>query len=149
MVVNHKIQPKHFEVVEFALYIQPVKVCPDRICSHLLHSRQDIRLKAILLAHKVHVKISLKLVVAELVTWLVLTVIVSILLDGIVGQVDQVVIEILQIVLVAACTDVTLLVPEGLEIAVDACDHHVVPDIELSVVIQKRAVYVALNDVCP
>lgn len=43
---------------------------------------------------------------------------------------------------------ITLLVPVALDDAVDGSDHHVMPDIKFSPLVEKRLFKIALNDIC-
>ena len=57
------------------------------------------------------VKISLQLVIGNFIAHFILAVVDAIFLDGIVGEMDFVIIDILQTPEVAGCSDVAILVP--------------------------------------
>lgn len=68
-------------------------------------------------------------------------VVVAVFLDGVVGEMHELA-EVVELERLAACADVSLFVPISLERAIDAGNEHVVADVKLTVVVQKRLVYV-------
>ena len=61
---------------------------------------------------------------------------------------NKVVFAVLYVVLDRRSSNVALFVPISLYLLVDAGNHHVVPNIELSLVIQEGLLYVLLQDEC-
>ena len=88
----------------------------------------------------------MQLVVRHLVACFVLTVAFVPLLHGIVGQVNQAVGQVVDVILVRACSDVSFFVEVALLAATDRGEHGVCSDVELSSVDQERVVDVALHD---
>jgi hypothetical protein len=85
-------------------------------------------------------------VVAELVSVLILAVFVGVDLDGVIREVDELILRVSQLKFVAACSDVPLLVPVALDLAVQPRDQHVAADVELPPVVKERPVDVFLDD---
>ncbi len=68
-------------------------------------------------------------------------------MDGVVGEVNFTTISF-QVILGRSGPDVAVLVEVALHFSVDTRQHHVVADVELSLLVQQWALYVALDDVC-
>lgn len=84
-----------------------------------------------------------ELLEGELVAKLILFILITILLDGIIRQVDVDVAQVLRVVLLARCTNITLF--EEVELKVVG---HQSPNthIKFTVVYQKGTLYVLLHD---
>ena len=66
-------------------------------------------------------------------------------LYGVVGEMNKLVIEVLELEGFAACADVALFVPIAFEDAVDAGEQDVMPDVEFATAVEKGLVYVGLD----
>lgn len=111
--IDHEIKPKYFEVVAFPLGINEAKRRLNGICSNFLDFGIDISLEVegITAVSGQRVEVSLQFVVGKFISELILAIIDAIFLDGIVGQVDLVIIDVLQTPEIAGGSDVTVLVP--------------------------------------
>ena len=90
------------------------------------------------------IQISLKLWKEELVIAFEFAVVIRVLLHCIVGKVD-IPIQVLYCKLPTWSPDVPVLIPVGLNLALDTGQQHVAPDVELPFVIQERLGDVLLN----
>lgn len=79
----------------------------------------------------------------ELVAKLILFILIAILLDGIIRQVDVDVAQVLRVILLARCTDITLFEEVELEVVSHQCPN---THIKFTVVYQKGTLYVLLHD---
>ena len=70
-------------------------------------------------------------------------------LDCIVGEVDHLVIEVIEVVLLWRSTNVTIVIPVPFEIAVHRCYQNVAPDVEFTLVNQKALLHVLLHNHTP
>lgn len=94
------------------------------------------------------VEVPLEIRVAQLVAVLELAKVVSLLLNGVVRQVDELVVQVLEIELLRTRPDVSIFVEVALQRFVDARHERVDPEIKLSPVYQERIVDVFLHDEC-
>ena len=90
------------------------------------------------------VEVALEVCVADFVGGFVFAVVFVVLLHGVVGEVDELVVEVLHVELFAGGADVAVLVPVALEMSVETGDYHVGADVELPFLVQER-VYVLLD----
>lgn len=79
---------------------------------------------------------------------LILPILLWCLLDSVVRQMDVDILQVLQWKIFATCSEISLIVPIGFKITVYYCDQHVMTDVELTVVIEKRVSYIGLHDCC-
>jgi hypothetical protein len=70
------------------------------------------------------------------------------LLNGVVGQMDLW-LEVVDVEFVGSSSHVALVVPVSPHHSVEVGDEHVVPDIELSIVVEHGSIDVLLDYVCP
>ena len=94
---------------------QPVRVelearCSERICNELLHLRHQVLDHVDFQVGVELIEVPLKVPVAHLVAILVLPEVVGLLLNGIIGQVDELVSQVTQVEFTAASPDVSILV---------------------------------------
>ncbi len=95
------------------------------------------------------VQILLKFWVRQLVPRFKLSIIITLLLHSIIGQVDQPVGDILQAELLAARPEVSLIVPVTLQIPIHCGQQCVAPNIELSLPVEHWLLDVFLYNVRP
>ena len=143
VLVDHEIQPEHFEGGRSVPLAKQVIGGLDGMPANLLQLWADLLIEVEVLLRGIEVL--LEVVVAELVAILILAVLVAVDLDGIVGEVDELVVGVAQLELVAAGADVALVVPVAAHLAVEAHQQHVAADVELPPVVQQRPVDVLLD----
>ena len=68
----------------------------EAVCSQLLHLGQQVPFKTHALVGVVLVQVALELFIAHLVSWLEFTVVFGLLLNGVVGEVDVPVAQVLE-----------------------------------------------------
>lgn len=83
--------------------------------------------------------------VRHLIEVLKLAILLPLLLDGIVGQVHVLVLEVFEGVFFAGGAHVALFVPVPLDDAVDSCYQDVTADVELPLVVEERRLHILLN----
>lgn len=81
-------------------------------------------------------EVSLHVGKGQFVSWFVLAILVASFLDGIVGEVDVLIIYFLEGPFETGCSYIALLIPIAFDFAVDNCDHHEDTDIEFPRVIE-------------
>lgn len=91
-------------------------------------------------------QVLLKVLITHFVEILKLAEVVSLFLYGIVGQVDELVTQVIMIELSGWRSDVSILVKIPLHIGIDAGDKSKNPEIKLSFIYEKRVVDIFLND---
>lgn len=91
-------------------------------------------------------EIFLKLIIGYFVALLEASVILTILLDGVIGEMHHGIADFLQVEQIRRCSDVALTVPIGSDPSVHSGDNHVVADIELPAAVKQRPLYVLLED---
>lgn len=128
-----------------ALRVQVLEGRPHQVRSDLPHLLHDLRLEVVVLVRVGGVQVPLELAVGQFVRRLVLPVVLALLLDRVVGQVDHVVPQVVQVVLLAAGPDVALLVPVPSDVPVAAGDQQVVSDVEFPPAVEER-LQVLLDD---
>lgn len=106
----------------------------------------DELLEVVFILAVLAVEVLLELLVAHLITLLEPTVVLTVLLHSVVGEVHRR-IQPAQVVLVAGRTDIALFVPISFQPTVHAADHHVMPNIELPLVVEKRLADVLLQNI--
>ena len=141
--IDHEVQPEDLEVVLVSLGGDLDERALDGVDGDLFHPGQNLFLEIVLLLGMVRIQVLLELGVGDLVRRLILAIIGSVLLDRIVGQVDLP-LEVVDVELVGGSADVPFLEPVRLEDPVDLADHHVVPDIELPLLIQEGPINIQL-----
>ena len=87
-------------------------------------------------------QVSLELAVGQLIGGFKLGEVLSVLLHSVVGEVDIVVRQVVDIKGLRTCSNIPFFVPIGFESPVYACQKHVVPDVKFPVVVEKRPVYI-------
>lgn len=92
------------------------------------------------------VEVPLEIRVAQLVAVFELAEVLALLLNGVIGQVDELVVEILKIELLRTRPDVSVFVEVALQRSINARHECVDPEIKLSPVYQERIVDVFLHD---
>ena len=88
----------------------------------------------------------MEFLIGDLVALLVLAVLIGVLLDCVVGEMDEQVVALLECELGGRGSNVAFRIPVGFDDAVEASDEHVVADIELPALVQQRLLYVLLQD---
>lgn len=71
----------------------------------------------------------------------------AVLLDGVVGEVDHFVADVVEVEVIGGSADVAFAEPVGSHDAVQPGDEHVVPDVELPALVEQRILNVLLHDV--
>lgn len=94
---------------------------------------------------KCTLEVLIKVRVGDLVTVLEFPVVISLFLDGIIGEMDVLVVKVLEVKLFACGSQVSILVPVGLCNPICSCHKHEAADIELSLVEQERLLEVLLD----
>ena len=92
------------------------------------------------------VEIALQFCVGYFISRFVFAVVYTVFLDGIICQMNFIVLNVLQAPEVAGGPHVALLVPVGSEVAVVGGDQHVGSDVEFSAMVQQRVGDVLLDD---
>ena len=82
-----------------------------------------------------------------LVTGLKAAVVLALLLHGVISQMNHAVRCVLEVVLSATCTKVSVGVPVSLQVAIHCCGHSIASNIELSALIKKRLLNIFLDDI--
>ena len=95
------------------------------------------------------VKVLLEIRVGELVSRLKLAIVITLLLHGIISEMNKPISNVFQIEVFATCPKVALIVPITLEVAIDSSQQSIAPNIKFPVFVEKRLLYVFLNDVGP
>lgn len=99
-----------------------------------------------LLIRQMCVAVLLEILIGDFVPILELAIVVAFLLNGVIGQVDESIAQVLQVKLRATGTDVTIFIEITLHIAVNRGQQAIATDIEFSITDQKRPFYVFLDD---
>jgi hypothetical protein len=94
----------------------------------------------------VRAEILLKLSIGDLISLLELAIILSVLLDGVIGQMGEQILRVLNAVFAGSRPDVPVRVPVALHLAVVAGHRHVMPDIKFTPLVEQRALDVLLDD---
>jgi hypothetical protein len=92
------------------------------------------------------VKVFLEVSVAEFITLLIFSILLTVLLHGIVCQMNEIVFAIFDVILERCSANVALSIPVTFELAIYAGHHHVMSDIEFPPKIQKWLLQILLND---
>jgi hypothetical protein len=108
-------------------------VCLDDSGGHFLHLRDDIPVKIIVFGRIGVVQVALELSIGELIGWFILLIILRVPLNGVIGEMDEYVVQIFKVKQFAASSNVPLSVPVSLNYSVDARHHNVVSDVELPI----------------
>lgn len=111
---------------------------------HFFHLLEH-SIEVVLFVRVGQVEIPLKLFIAEFVSLLVLSVLLRVLLNCVVGKVHLDVLDISSLKCLTACSDVPVFVPVSLD-SVDRCDHHIMPEVELPSVVKERFGNIELGD---
>ena len=110
----------------------------------LFHDRVSLFLE---IKFAFYVKVFLKIREAEFIGIFEFAVAFRLFLNGVVGEVDELVVELFERELLAGGADVAVLVPIGLDVALDAGEKHEHADVELAFVVEKGVLDVFLDDV--
>lgn len=95
------------------------------------------------------VKVSLELKVAHFISRLKFTVVFRLFLNSIVGEMNELILKVVDVELSARGAQVSLFVKVCFVITVDACDHCIRADVKLTAVYKQRIIDVLLHDTCP
>lgn len=146
LTIDHEIQPENLKIIHQIPRRNLGKNTPHRISAHLLHFRQDLLPKIILLPPERPIQVPLKLLITDLIIRLKLMIVGITFLHSVVGEM-YLRLEIVDIELVGGGADVALLVPVSAGDSEEVGDHEVVADVEFAVVVEEGAVDVHLDDV--
>lgn len=135
LAVYHEVQPEYLEVVHAVARGNLGKNAPDCISAHLLHFRQDLLPKVVLLPSVSPIQIPLKLLITDLIKGLKLMVVGVAFLHCIVGEM-YLGLKVADVELIGGGADVALFVPVCAGDSEEVGDHHVVADVELAVVVE-------------
>lgn len=91
------------------------------------------------------IDVSLKLTITQFISFLIFPIILPIFLHGIIGQMNDRIFKVRQIVQFRSCTDVPLLIPVKFMPSVDGQTYHVGSDIEFSVIVEQKIFDVGLD----
>ena len=146
ILIKHEIVAKHLKCV-----VQPARVYlaidgPVRV-SHQLPDLRDYMLEDI----NVHVwvrllQVLLEVIQTQLVTVLILPVVVGILLHRVIGQVNELVVHVLDVEFLARRADVGIFIEVPFEMTVDASHEAIAAEVKLPSMNQQGVVNVSLND---
>jgi hypothetical protein len=145
--IDHEVQPKYFKVMLSISGIHLKIRCFDGIESYLFHPRIYLIAKAEFPLSHSGVHVSLELIVADFVSFFVFSIPLTILLNGVICQVNHFIPDIFDIVLIRAGSDVTLAKPIGPHKPMKSTDHHIVSDVKLSTFVEQWFLYVLLDNV--
>lgn len=109
ILIYHKIQAKNFESWWSLLSSQKIPRCLDCIPAHGLELRNYFIYKISIFPKTI--EILLKVLIAELVSLFILPVFLGVSLDGIVSEVNELVLCIVELELKAARSNVSLFIP--------------------------------------
>lgn len=93
------------------------------------------------------VKITLKISIGELISWLEFSIVLVMFLYCVVGKVYKLVVQVFHVELLRSSSYVSILKPISFLVSVYACQTYIAPDIELSFLIKERH-NVLLDDMC-
>lgn len=117
----------------------------DRIQTHFFHPGKYLAIKVIPLLRICLIQIFLELSIRYLVSRLKSAVIWRIFLHCVIGQV-YFPFKVLNIKLISAGSNVTLLKPVAFHDPIYVSDQHVMPDVKLSLLVEQRTIDVQLDD---
>lgn len=117
--------------------VQPKVAGFDCLSSDLLHVLNQLLDVVEWVLRVCHLEITLQLGIRQLVAGLVLAVVLTELLDGVVGEVHHRVAQVLQLVWLRGCSDVALLIPVRLEHSANASDQTVRANIKLPALVEE------------
>ena len=117
----------------------------NSICCYLLHLGDDLSLKIISLLRELTVEISLEFRIRQFISRLVLSIVRSVFLHSIIGKV-HLSIEGENIKFIRGCSDIAFVVPIPSHNPEHISDQHIVSNVEFSIVIQQRPIYIQLHD---
>ena len=118
----------------------------NQIGCGFFHFGQNHILKVIVLVAVKSTQIVMKFIVANFVPFLILTIIRHLFLNCIICEMHPAILHF-ESVLGGRCSYVALSVPVSLQYAINTCNHHVMPYIEFTLVVEKRFFNIFLNNV--
>ena len=149
VLINHEVVPEDFKSVMAALRVQLSAHCLHSVSCHLLQLRDDIFHNVHLLLNcvvcELLVQVFLEINIGELVSTFEAAVVVRLLLNCVIGQMDEPVLYIFQRKLLGRCAHIPLVVPVALKITVTRGDQNVAPDVEFAPLKEQRLFNVLLN----
>jgi hypothetical protein len=74
-----------------------------------------------------------------------LSILLPLLLNSIVGEMNEFIVYIFETELFTGCSDIALLIPVPLDYAVDSCNQNVATYVEFASIVQKRILHIFLN----
>lgn len=152
-MINHEVHAIELEIASTSLTkpIIPIGIeehepRPENISGDFLHFLKDLFLEVIFLMWNSVIQIALESRVSQFISFLIFTIILTVLLYRIVCQMDVLIVQFLQIKLLRWCSDVTFPVPVAFYESIHLSDQQIMPNVELSTVVQE-GLQVFLNDV--
>lgn len=110
---------------------------PDCLSRHLLHPFIQL-FHFIPLLGIIRIQIPLKLRVTQLVPRLKLTILLTVALNGVIGQVNVNVLNVVRVVVLGTCADVSFVVPKIFCTLANADQQKVAPDVEFAFLVQEQ-----------
>jgi hypothetical protein len=98
LAADIEIQAIEFKVMSFSLGVHELKAGPHKIHSDFFHVLEYLLLKVVVFVRVSGIEVSLELAIADFVCWFVFAVLLPSFLDGIVGQMNHLVVNILDVV---------------------------------------------------
>jgi hypothetical protein len=116
VLIDHEVQSKNLEGRQPIPLSKKLVGGLDGISAYPLELRTNFLYKVMIFLRMI--EIFLEIMIAEFVSILILAVLVAIDLDGIIGEMYELVLRIVELVFIATRSDVPLLVPISLDLAV-------------------------------
>lgn len=145
--IDHKIESKDLKVVLMSAVVDDLVVRLDDVGGHFFNFGQNISVEVVVFGGVAVVEVPLEFRVRNLVSRLELLIVFRMFLDGVVGEVNELVVDLLQVEHLARCSDVSLLIPIGLDNPINAGQHHEMSDVKLSIIVKEGSIDVGLDDV--
>lgn len=94
------------------------------------------------------IEVPLKVTIAHFVTIFKFAEVLTLFLNGVISQVDKFIVKIIQAEFSTTCTYVAIFVEVCFELLIYRGDQRIHPEVELSLMYQKRIINIPLNDGC-
>jgi len=118
--------------------VQIPKVRFDYILTNFFHLAYNILPKVNVMLCELVIKVTLKFTIRQFIAWLILAIFLGSFLNSIVGQMNIHIVQVFQSKQFTTRSYVSVRIPISLEKAIDDSYHHIVANIKLPTIIQKR-----------
>lgn len=120
--------------------------CPEGVCHKFLDLRHKVPPYIYFQSWILVPEVLLEVLQRHFVAIFELSIVVTVLLYGIIGQMNKLVIQVVDVILLTTSSNVTILIEVTFQMTIDWSQHSITPEVKFSLMYEQRIINVFLND---